>query len=328
MKKRFKINKTLISSLLSLLVLSVFSCDDIVEEDLANDLVVTITPSSGQVITSNAVSFQWNNLEGADDYRVQIENNTNVVILDSVVSTTTLEYPLNPGAFKWRVRGENFAYHTAYTFPIAFSVEASNDLTNQTVFLNTPTNNYYTNSGNGIITTWASINSADSYTFELEKRLSGNTTTLYQEAGITATTYTIDGSYLNEDAAYIWKVKALNTTTMTETIYASRSILFDSTVPNVPGLLSPANNATAVVNTNVVFNWDSGTDPGNINAPLTHLLEIATNTNFSNAEVYSTTTLTQGITFVVTGDYYWRVKTRDQAGNESAYSGYNKITVN
>ena len=328
MKKIFKISNTIKATVMSLLFLSVFSCDDIVEEDLTNDMVTIITPTSGQIITSNAVSFQWNALEGADDYKVQIENNSNLIILDSLVPNNNFEYPLEPGSYKWRVRGENFAYQTAYTFPVDFMVEASDDLTNQIVFLNTPTNNYYTNSPSGILTTWSAINTADSYTFELDKQLSGNTTTAYQEADLTTSSHTIIGTFLNEDAEYVWKVKALNSSTTTETEYSSRSVFLDTTTPNTPALVSPVNNTTAVIDTDVVFTWDTGTDPGNINAPLTNILEIASNTTFTSADTYSTSANSQSITFVVAGTYYWRVKTNDDAGNQGVVSAYNTIVVN
>lgn len=328
MKKRFKINNTLKVTMLSLLCISVFSCDDIVEEDLTNDTITIITPTTGQVITSNAVSFQWNALEGADDYKVQIENNANVIILDSLVPNNNFEYPLEPGNYKWRVRGENFAYQTAFTFPTDFTVEASDDLTNQNVFLNTPSDDFYTNSPSGILTTWSAINTADSYTFELDKQLSGNTTTLYQEANITNTSHTIISTFLNEDAEYIWKVKAFNSTTATETEYSTRSVFLDTTIPNTPTLVSPANNATAVINTDIIFNWDTGTDPGSINAPLSSVLEIATNTTFTNADIYNTTSNSQSISFIVAGTYYWRVKTNDSAGNQGIVSAYNTIVAN
>ncbi|WP_452223484.1 hypothetical protein [Lacinutrix chionoecetis] len=313
---------------MAVIVISCYSCDDIVEEDLTNNMVTIIAPGSGQIITSNTVSFQWNTLEGADDYRLQIENNTNSIILDSLVSINNLEYPLEPGSYKWRVRGENFAYQTAYTFQVDFMVEASDDLSNQMVFLNTPTNNYYINSPSGILTTWSSINTADSYTFELDKQISGNITTVYQESDLTNTSHTLIDTYLNEDAEYIWKVKAINNSTATETDFSSRSIFLDTAIPNTPSLVSPADNATTTVNTEVVFTWSTGTDPGNVNAPLTNTLEIATNTTFVNPDTYNTSTNSQSIIFNQTGDYYWRVITSDDAGNQSAFSTFNKIVVN
>ncbi|WP_179008668.1 hypothetical protein [Winogradskyella forsetii] len=326
MRKIFKVGNLIISVVI--LILFVFGCDDVLEEDLTNDMVSTTAPTSGQIITSNSVLFQWNALDGADDYTIQVENNNNVIILDSLVPTNSLEYPLGPGAYAWRVRGENFAYQTAYTFPVNFTIEASDDLTNQTIFLNTPTDNYYTNSPSGILTTWSAIATADSYTFELDKQLSGNTATVYQESDITNTSHTIVSTFLNEDAEYVWKVKAINDTTVTETEFASRSIFLDTSAPNTPALINPADNAIAVINTEVVFSWDTGTDLGSINAPLTHILEIATNTAFTNAETYSTSLDTQSITFLEVGDYYWRVKTNDDAGNQGVVSTYNTIVIN
>ena len=45
-------------------------------------------------------------------------------------------------------------------------------------------------------------------------------------------------------------------------------------------------------------------------------------------QTYPVSTNTQSHTFSETGDYYWRVKNTDEAGNSSSYATPRKITIN
>lgn len=305
---------------LSIICLILFlSCDDILEENLTDDLVTPIAPTEGSIITNNLVNFSWNPLEGADDYRLQLANvsQNNVILLDSLINGTSFQYPLEPGTYQWRIRGENFAYETAYSFPVFFTVEASSDLANQTLILNTPTDNLYTNNSN-LLFTWNDLQYADSYTFELVKNLNGQTT-VAQQSGITATNYSVNTTVFDVDAEYIWKVKALNSTS--ETIYTSRSIYLDRQAPNQPSLVSPADEEN-ITGTLVDFNWTVGQDNGNIQSEVSSILEIAQDANFNT--IIESLSITNGnaqqVTIASLGTYYWRVKTNDAAGNSSSYS--------
>ncbi|MBC8756050.1 hypothetical protein H2O64_15335 [Kordia sp. YSTF-M3] len=308
------------NKLLGLMSLLFFiSCDDILEENISNDLVTPITPTSESVITNNVINFSWNASDGVDDYRLQLldNNQSNLIILDSLVSTTSFQHPLDPGNYKWRVRGENFAYETAYSFPISFSVIASSDLTNQSVILNTPTANLYTNSTN-ILCTWNELPFADSYSFELIKNLNGQTTEV-QQTGITATSYSVNTSVFDVDAEYIWKVKAVNATT--ETTFTSRSLFLDREAPNQPSLVSPADDEI-ITTIDIDFNWTLGQDNGNVQSEIESILEISQDANFNS--IIETITVNNGnsqqVSIENVGTYYWRVRAKDAAQNVSSNS--------
>lgn len=327
MKRVFKNSRLL--SVLAIMSFSIWSCDDVLEEDITDDNMTIITPLEGTVINTNITSFQWNALDGADEYRVQVSNDVNAIVVDSLVTTTSLNYSLTPGSYSWRVKGKNFAYETPYTFPVSFTVEASDDLTGQTVVLLTPSDNIYFNSPTGIQVSWETIAGADSYTFSLDRNLSGSVTSLYTEPNITVSPYTVNDTYVTDDAEYIWKVKALNSTTITETPFSSRSFFLDTQVPNTPTSTNPADNATETVNTEVTFVWDNGTDTGTIQSPITSTLEIASDIGFNTiVQTYPVSNNTQGHTFTATGDYFWRIKNADEAGNESGYSATRKVVIN
>jgi len=306
--------------LFSVLILLLFmSCDDILEENITDDLVTLITPTSESVIANNVVNFAWNPIGGAENYRLQVLDATqnHLIVLDSLVSETSFQHPLDPGSYEWRIRGENFAYETAYSFPISFTVIASSDLTNQSVILNTPTANLYTNSTN-IVYTWNALPFADSYTFELIKNLNGQTT-VAQQTGITATNYSANASVFDVDAEYIWKVKAINTNT--ETGFTTRSIYIDRVAPNQPTLVTPADDEI-ITELNIDFNWTLGQDSGNIQSDVVSMLEIALDANFNT--IIETITVNNGTSQQVSipniDTYFWRVRAKDAAQNVSSYS--------
>ena len=109
-----------------LLMIMVFfmGCDDIFEENISDDVLTVISPKDNAIINSNSVTFMWNILDGADEYNIQVsEQSTSAIILDSLVTGNIFSIQMESGTYHWRVRGENFAYMTSYSFPESFSIE-------------------------------------------------------------------------------------------------------------------------------------------------------------------------------------------------------------
>jgi hypothetical protein len=180
-------------------------------------------------------------------------------------------------------------------------------LTNQSIILNTPSDDFYTNSTN-ILFTWNALAFADSYTFELVKNLNGQTT-LIQQTGITNTNFSVNANLFDVDAEYIWKVKAINASS--ETMYTSRSVFLDRQAPNQPSLVTPTADEI-ITGTTVDFNWTVGQDSGNIQSEVRSILEIAQDANFNT--IIESYTISNGnaqqVNFASTGTYYWRVQTK------------------
>ncbi len=301
------------------------ACDDVLEDDITDDVVTIVSPKDQVDLEGNAVQFVWDALEGAEEYRIQvIEEETQRRVLDSLVPGDSFTYGLNPGAYTWRIRGENFAYVTGYTFPSSFMLSSSDDLSNQIVFQTSPSDNFYTNDNSQIILTWSRLTAATSYTIIVEKTLQGNVSTEIQTPDLTDTNFTLSNVVLSEDAIYTWKVQALNETS--ETPFSTRRILLDTQVPNQPALTAPANEAR--VSTTVTFTWNTGSDTGEVQSPISSVLEIATDQGFSNiVETVTTDQLSQQLDFADIGDYFWRVRANDQAGNQGTVSEARQITV-
>jgi hypothetical protein len=71
----------------------------------------------------------------------------------------------------------------------------------------------------------------------------------------------------------------------------------------------------------VTFNWDNGSDTGNIQSQITNSIEIATDVNFSNIiDTTNTINSNSQYEFTTVGSYFWRVRAVDAASNVSVYS--------
>lgn len=317
------------NNILAVLLLCVgfTACDDVLEEDITNDRIDLVSPLDGDTIEGNNVQFLWNSLDGADTYNVQVYR-AGAIVVDSVVDSAPLSLVLSSDAYSWRVKGENFAYQTAFTFPQDFSVEASNDLSTQSVTLESPTDNIYTNS-NTLIFNWAALEFASHYEFTLLKIGTSGTAIIYESGPLSDTSVTLDATVLTEDAVYEWQVIAVNTDNETQTPPSSRTFNLDTVAPSVPSLLTPTFEQEFTINEAVSFTWNFATDTGTVVSPVTSVYEIATDELFVNVVLngaIETTSFTES--FATTGTYYWRVRGEDLAGNIGAYNLNGKFIVN
>lgn len=308
--------------LLSLLSLA---CDDILEKDITNEITEITYPLSGTIVNGNTVDFQWNKLEGANKYKVQIFSMDQSLILEKVVEETKLSYTfIAGGQYQWRVRAENFAYQSLYSQKTSFSVLISNDLTTQQVALLSPQENRYTNSNN-VFFNWQGISSATTYDIEVINTTNGQMA--YNANNLTETSVNVNNTNFTQDAAYQWRVRAVNATSQTP--FATRTFFIDTVNPNQPQNTTPANNSSHSVNNQVSFSWSIAPDSGSVQSPITYLFQIASDVDFGNliqTSNVSSTSLQQS--FSTAGTYFWRVKANDAAGNVSSASPAYKFTIN
>ena len=317
--------KTINKIILISLALLTISCEDIIETDISNVAIQIISPQNNAQIVSNVVNFQWNSIKGAKNYRVQIYNSNQAIVLDSLVSTTNFTHPLLQGGYQWRVRGENFAYQSPYSFPVNFSVIETSDLTSQQVILTSPSSGFYTNATN-LNCSWQSVSVADYYELELIN-MTNSQTLVYQQSNITTTSVALNSTVLADEAEYQWKIKAVNGTSRTP--FASRNFSIDRVNPNQSQNSLPANNSIQIVNQAINFSWTSPADIGTIQSAISYTIEFANDSAFATIIQTSTSsTATFQQSFSTAGIYYWRVKATDLAGNKSVYSTPFKFTIN
>jgi hypothetical protein len=316
--------KTLNKIILISLSVFMFSCEDILEEDISNDIVQIISPTKDAVVESNVVNFKWNSLKGADKYRIQIFEEDQVLILDSLTAKTNLTLPLEAGSYTWRVRAENYAYQSTYSFPSNFATNIPDDLTNQQVILLTPDSDKYLNFTN-ITLSWQQLDKATSYSVRVVNTVTGQE--VYPLTEVTDTFVTLDLPEL-ADGNYEWRVKAKNAESETKQ-YGAKKFNIDTAAPNQPKNTLPADNSTQTVNTAVNLTWSIASDAGTIKSPISYVIEIASDVDFNSIiqSLNSNTTSLQ-YTFANAGTYYWRVRAVDLAGNIGTNSTGFKVTVN
>lgn len=300
------------------------SCEDIFEEDINNDTIQIISPVKEALIESNVVNFRWNTIKGADKYRIQIFESDQILLLDSLTTKTNITLPLKAGSYFWRVRGENYAYESIYSFPSPFSTTIPNDLTNQQIILSNPENDVFLNFIT-ITLNWEPMDNATSYTVKVINTLTGQE--IYSNGTLTDTSVTLTIPDL-ADGNYQWRVKAKNTDTETKQ-YAVRKFSIDTAIPNQPENINPADKSIQTINSDISFTWNITTDTGIIKSPISYIVEFSDDADFNSiiqTQHSTSTTLQQA--FSATGVYYWRVKTVDKAGNIGDNSIGFKFTVN
>lgn len=311
---------------ISIGILCVLSgCDDVFEEDISSDTIELISPINGVQIDNNYVGFWWKTLEGSSKYRIQIFDESNNMLKDTLTTQNRFEFYFDPGFYLWHVRGENFAYVSSFSEARMFGIGSNEDLTLQKVFLVSPGDNIVSSS-NEFNLSWTPLNFADTYTLELEKMVSGTSVIELVEENIVSTSFSLSETYLEQDGIYTWKVKALNENSQTQ--YSKRKIFIDNEEPGIPVIKVPDDNLTTTKSITIEFKWDVPEDTGEVKSDIDGILEIATDTQFNEIiKIIDAEETNASFIFEEIGDFYWRVKLIDEAGNFSTYSSVRKINV-
>lgn len=105
---------------LLIMVFLLFSCEELInEEDISEVNVQLLAPTNNTVIRQGNVSFNWKELSGADEYKLQIATPNFIsaiqIVLDTTLSKNSFIKNLEVGNYEWRVRAENSAYETDFT---------------------------------------------------------------------------------------------------------------------------------------------------------------------------------------------------------------------
>ncbi|WP_157588878.1 hypothetical protein [Psychroserpens burtonensis] len=113
--------------ILILILVSFFSCDDIIEvEDISQNTITVLAPTNTSILAEGDITFSWDGLQDATQYRLQIATptfeNASQILLDSTITATNFSKTLELGNYEWRIRAENSEYQTLYTTQ-NFSVE-------------------------------------------------------------------------------------------------------------------------------------------------------------------------------------------------------------
>ena len=301
-----------------ILLLLVFSCEEILlEDDISDEVVKLVAPVDDAEFFSTGITFTWEPIEHGTQYRIQIakpnfENPTQILV-DSTVDTTSFTTQLNVGEYEWRVQGVNSGYSTAYSTR-SFTIISNEDFQSNSVTLSSPADNLITNLATQNLI-WQPVIGATGYRVQVVNTANAS---IIEEENVNATSY----SFTFPEGNYQWKVRATNGEQ--NTLYSTRSILIDTTEPNTPVLSSPANLSNTSDN-NITFQWSRTAIPGSVEKDSLYIYTNSelTDLEYKNAETspYNTSTLDEDT-------YYWFVKSFDEAGNISQQSNVFSFTLN
>jgi hypothetical protein len=304
--------------ILSFLGMLFFSCDEIImEEDLSDSQLVILAPADDAGFNSTSVTFTWQPLDGATSYVLQIAkpdfDNATEIVLNTEIEETTFTQQLNIGSYQWRIKAKNSSYETTF-ITRNLTVVSNDDFASNVVVLTSPNNALITNTSNYNLS-WNGIIGATAY----QLQILDETNAIILDQEITTNTY----NYTFSEGNFTWKVRATNGSDYT--LYSSRSILVDQTTPNTPALISPADDST-MTNSDIDFAWDRTPINGATEFDSIYVFTDASTTNLLLKERANTNPNT--INIPNTGTYYWKMKSFDDAGNESGESSVYSFILN
>lgn len=289
------------------------SCKDIFEIDLSGKSINLISPIDSFQTNVSTQTFWWDQLEGAETYRLQIVLNSfshpSGLLMDTLIKSNQFVVSFQPGVYQWRVRGQNNGSESPYSCR-TLVVDSATSLINQTVSLNYPIINFVTN--NSLVAfTWTPIYRATGYSFRVRDSLMQVVfdTTLTN----TSLTHSID------EGEFQWEVSAYDLYSATP--YSIRALTIDQTPPVEPNNLLPANGDTSSTS-NVELTWNSDQS-----SSYDSLYIFSDSTQLATILSIELTSSSYIFTGVTSNYYYWKLKSFDSAGNSSAFTGVNKFYI-
>jgi hypothetical protein len=295
-----------------LLFMLVFSCAEILEENIEDELPVLLSPAAGY-LEYGTFTFWWTEVKGATQYQLQIITPTfdrpERLYLDTLVSTAAFDFTPVAGSYQWRVKALNSAYETAFTEPRDLNVLDGDDLSRVKVILQQPANGSATNETD-VEFSWLEIPIATAYRFELH---SGTSVVVDDTVDIPAFTHT----FSEEDKSFQWQVTAFNATSKS----VSEAVTFDLdfTSPSAPELSVPKEDSLIDFSSKLTLRWvRKSTD---VIFDSIHIYD----ENGDEVEGFIPATVTEPALeidnskdiFKKDQTYLWRVISFDKAGNES-----------
>jgi hypothetical protein len=288
------------------------SCVLIEEPSIEQEEVEIIVPRDSLRTEVSSQLFYWEALPDAINYELQLVapsfDRIDRFLLDTTINTDKFEYVLSPGTYQWRVRALNASSATPFTYHYLF-VDSTFNLGAQRLLLESPSDRD-TTASDSILFSWLPLYSATDYEIELWQAEVGQVRVFNQTTFTTSITHV-----LSNEGAYEWRARARNSAG--ESAYESQTFFIDQTAPAAPILGLPLSNVSLNADT-LSFSWLRSADAG---SSITDTLIIATDPDFSQGVLrFETNSNPFEVSGLPIGEYYWRVRAGDKAGNASSFS--------
>ncbi|MDD3890943.1 MAG: T9SS type A sorting domain-containing protein, partial [Bacteroidales bacterium] len=273
---------------------------------------ILLSPQDNATITEDEVDLVWNEVFGANGYRVQVSPSES---FDSGVAEFLTEGAVHPITglsagltYYWRVSAFDNAVESAWSDTWSFTyTEPSLEVP----LLVSPQDNA-TITEDEVDLVWDEVFGANGYRVQVSPSESFDSGVA--EFLTEGTVHPITG--LSTGLTYYWRVSAYDNSVESGW---SETWSFTYTEPSleVPLLVSPANNSTGVSVEEVNFIWTE------ISEANTYTIEVSEDENFENlfytTSINSTSQAVSGLICETT--YFWRVN----ASNESLISGWSEV---
>ncbi len=296
---------------------SAFSAADDFLVDATAPAVPVLVPVTPDPTNNRRPNLGWGAVTGASSYRVQVASNSGFTspLIDTTVSSLLYVSgtDLPESQIYWRVAskdsaGNQSAFSGADNFLVDVTAPAVPVLVPVTP---DPTNNRHPNLG------WGSVTGASNYRVQVSS--SAGFTSILIDTTVASPLYA-PGTDLPEGQIY-WRAASKDSVGNQSSFSASDDFLVDATAPAVPVLVPVTPDPTS--NRRPNLGW------GSVTGASSYRVQVASNSGFVSPLIDTTTTGSPMIpaTDLPEGQIYWRVASRDAAGNQSAVSASDDFLV-
>lgn len=130
--------------------------------DLSSEKILLYTPIEGATLGSDSITFRWNKLYNADNYKFTLANTNNETLAEKLL--TVSEYGIKvpaDGMYQWSVRASN-ANTSTQTFSATFTIDTKAP---EASLMKTPTNQQ-TILSDSVTFSWTTLQDAGSEVFD------------------------------------------------------------------------------------------------------------------------------------------------------------------
>ena len=174
--------------------------------------------------------------------------------------------------------------------------------------------------GSNVALDWADATDATSGVKQYEVQVDKNNNFSSPEYSASSATSNMDITGAT-DGTYFWRVRTQDNAGNYSSWTGGSSFTVDITAPAVPAALT-----RTVTGSNAALDWADATDA--TSGVKQYEFQIDNNSDFSSNEKSGTITASNtNVTGLADGNYYWRVRTQDNAGNYSSWTGGSNFTV-
>ncbi len=272
--------------------------------------IIGVSPFNGQKLATDTVMLDWDAIPGANQYRIQLslDSQFTTMLINVKTADTAYKYltPLTIGkTYYWRIQPRFGSTWGDWSPTLKFFAKNPPAIP----VLDSPVSGYITNQP-GFPLTWKTALRGDHYQVQVAKDALFTVIVKSETLLPGVTTYPAPGGAW-ADGQYYWRVRAYDEVNVKGKWSEVRSFKVDTKAPDVVILVSPKDGGIKAKTP--TFYWLAAAGAKK------YYFEYGTTPGFTTP-VYSSadlTTLYFKPPAMGEGTYYWRIRAKDKAGNES-----------